>query len=81
LSLYAHVDFLAHHGHPATIAALGGHSFVSSDELNPAAPIHEWVLAPIDAQDIVFKSNDGQILNQAIRSGLGIGFMFPHEAA
>jgi DNA-binding transcriptional LysR family regulator len=46
----------------------------------PRIPIHKWILDHIQVKDIVLKTNDRQVLQEAILGGLGIGFMFKHEA-
>lgn len=80
VSLYAHRDYLAQHGHPASAKNLQGHPFISFAELVPRVRIHKWILVHVQERDIALKSNDGQVINQAILGGLGIGFMFHHEA-
>jgi len=80
ISMYAHADYLAEHGHPAGLNNLEGHRFVSFAELIPRVPVHKWILNNIREQDIVLKSNDGNVIKQAVLDGLGIGFLFHNEA-
>lgn len=80
ISLYAHTDYLGRYGHPTTPDAFKGHRFISFAELVPKIPVHKWILANVNESDIALKSNDGQVIKQAILDALGIGFMFQHEA-
>lgn len=80
VSLYAHRDYLAQHNHPSSAKQLQGHRFISFAELLPRVPVHKWILNHIKEQDIALKSNDGQVIKQAMLDAMGIGFMFQHEA-
>lgn len=80
VSLYAHKDYLAQHGHPTGPEKLEGHKFISFAELVPKVQLHKWILNTIQASDIALKTNDDQVIKQALLAALGIGFMFQHEA-
>ena len=80
ISLFAHTDYLARYGHPTEHGNLEGHKFISFADLVPRVPIHKWILSHIRERDIALKSNDSQVIKQALLDALGIGFMFQHEA-
>lgn len=80
VSLFAHRDYLNRHGHPTGPERLEGHKFISFAELIPRVQIHRWILNNIKERDIALKSNDGQVIKQALLDAFGIGFMFQHEA-
>ncbi len=80
VSLFAHTEYLARHGHPTGPESLEGHKFISFAELVPKVPVHKWILNNIRERDIALKINDGQVIKQALLNALGIGFMFQHEA-
>lgn len=80
-SLFAHRDYLAQHGHPASSNEISGHRFVSFADLKPSVPVHEWIAESVNPDDIAIKSNDGQVIKQAILAGLGVGFVLRQDAA
>lgn len=80
LSLYAHPDYVAQYGQPTSSEQLAGHKFISFEELLPKIRIHKWILNHIREKDIVFKSNEGQAVKQALFDAVGVGFLFRHEA-
>ena len=80
MALYAHKEYLDQNGYPKSLALLKEHSFISFADLMPRIPVHKWIIDHIQVKDIVLKTNDRQVLQEAILGGLGIGFMFKHDA-
>lgn len=80
VSLYAHADYIAQHGHPARPEQLVGHKFISFAELRPKVPVHKWILNHVREKDIALKTNEALAINEALLGAVGIGFMFRHEA-
>lgn len=54
---------------------------MSFQDLSPSVPVHEWIAENVNPDDIAIKSNDGQVIKQAILEGLGVGFLLRQEAA
>ena len=81
VSLFAHRDYLTQYGHPAGSHEIAGHRFVSFQDLSPSVPVHEWIAENVNPDDIAIKSNDGQVIKQAILEGLGVGFLLRQDAA
>jgi DNA-binding transcriptional LysR family regulator len=80
LALYAHKEYLEKNGYPNSPALLKEHSFISFADLLPRIPVHKWIIDHIQVKNIVLKTNDPQVLQEAILGGLGIGFMLKNEA-
>lgn len=80
VTMYAHMDYLTNHGRPAEPDKLDGHKFLSFEELLPNVPVHKWIMKHIHESEIVLKTNDIQVIKQALLNGIGIGFQFQHEA-
>jgi DNA-binding transcriptional LysR family regulator len=80
LALYAHKDYLDQNGYLKSPALLKKHSFISFADLVPRIPVNKWILDQIQVKDPVLKANDRQVLQEAILGGLGISFLFKHEA-
>jgi DNA-binding transcriptional LysR family regulator len=81
LGLYANADYVTRHGIPKTMADFSAHSFVGSDHPSSKSPFNTWLQAQVPASNLVFRSNSPLVLEQAIRSGTGIGFMATHRAS
>lgn len=78
--LYASRDYVRRLGRP-DIGKLDGHSFVGSiDETSPL-PFARWMRENLDAGTMLIKVADPQVMEAAVKDGLGIGFLGEHEAA
>jgi len=53
---------------------------MSFQDLSPSVPVHEWSAENVNPDDIAIKSNDGQVIKQAILEGLGVGFLLRQDA-
>lgn len=80
IGLYAHKDYVKKHGKPASIDDLRGHRFVALDVQRGGGPFGNWLRERIDAKEYVFSSSSPTIVNHAIHSGIGIGFVSTIEA-
>jgi len=79
VGLYASPAYLARHGQPGTDAELAAHLFVGDDQEDTRAPFLRW-LATRGYQQ-VFRSNEASAQRAAVEAGLGLGFLFPEQAA
>lgn len=75
VALFAAPEYVARHGLPSGVDDLAGHFFVGEDAEVPRAPQERWLRGVVPDEAVVFRSADGQVLETAIRSGAGIGFL------
>lgn len=73
--LFAAPAYAAARGLPASEADLAGHRFVGPDGIDSRAPFHRWLAARIPPEAVVFRSNDIEAQADAIRAGVGLGFL------
>ncbi|MDQ7070629.1 MAG: LysR family transcriptional regulator [Rhodobacterales bacterium] len=75
IGLYASKAYLGRFGIPKSEKDLANHRFVRSDQPNLRAGFSRWMAENVPADRIMFRSNDVNSLEQAIVSGIGIGFL------
>lgn len=80
VGLYAHKDYIARKGAPASVDEFHEHDFVTSGNPEVRVNFHRWLRSKIPEGNIVFSSEDQMVLAQAILSGLGIGFLLEIKA-
>ena len=80
MGLYASADYAKHNGIPESAADYPDHKFVGSDNLNSGAPFYVWMRENIPQDRLFLRTNSPRILDQAIISGTGIGFISQDEA-
>lgn len=73
--LVASRAYIARHGLPKDEADLKNHWFVANEDQNMRAPFNRWLLGMVSTDRIVFRSTDELSLAQAVRAGIGIGFI------
>jgi len=78
--LYASPDYISRNGNPESSADYPKHKFVGSDNLNSGAPFFVWMRKNIPQDRLFLRTNSQHILDQAIISGTGIGFMREKDA-
>ena len=59
---------------------LAGHRFVGPAELRSGPPGNDWFAANVPDEGFVLRTNDATALAQAIRLGIGLGFMATDRA-
>lgn len=79
VGLYASPAYLARHGRPISDAELAAHVFVGDDVDDSRAPFLRWLAVQGYCQ--IFRSNEPAAQRAAIEAGLGLGFLFPEQAA
>jgi DNA-binding transcriptional LysR family regulator len=79
--LYASRSYIERHGKPASEADFQGHRFVCSDGEMTRAPFHRWLRATVQPEQITFAATEPAALEQAVRSGAGIGFVSTMRAS
>jgi DNA-binding transcriptional LysR family regulator len=75
IRLYASTGYIAQHGRPEGLNDFAKHRFVGVDQPNMRAAFSRWMQKNVPADRVVFRSNDGHALEQAILAGVGIGFL------
>ncbi len=78
--LYASPDYAARNGIPKSPADYLNHRFAGTDNPNSGAPFFAWMRENIPSDRIHLRTNSQRILDQAILSGTGIGFMREKDA-
>ncbi|MEM9709866.1 MAG: LysR family transcriptional regulator [Pseudomonadota bacterium] len=78
-ALFAHRDYIAQNGKPDW-QDLSGHAVVGNPGVESAAPFEVWLAKNTRPDDVVLKSPNAKILENAILSAEGIGFI-PVSAA
>ncbi|MEM6534924.1 MAG: LysR family transcriptional regulator [Pseudomonadota bacterium] len=78
--LYAHQDYVAAHGRLGDDDDIRNHAFVERTSTQIAASLRNWMREKVPPQNIVLKTADGIATRDAIRSGIGIGFLPKHFA-
>lgn len=79
-ALYASASYIEAHGRPDDLEDLSGHRFVSVDDSDTRAPFHGWLWRRAAPDQIVFRASSAAPLEDAVRAGVGIGFLSPRLA-
>jgi len=79
MGLFASQSYVQRFGRPAGVAEFGQHRFIGPDG-EPRASFYRWMREHVPAEAIRFRMTDPDDGVEAIRAGLGIGFMGTREA-
>lgn len=74
MGLFASTAYIQRHGRPQGPADLAGHRFVGPDA-GSRAPFFRWLADLVPPEAVTFRNNDPTASLEAIRGGLGIGFV------
>ncbi|WP_425039628.1 LysR family transcriptional regulator [Primorskyibacter sp. S187A] len=75
--LFATEDYLAPFGDNRDLSKM---QFVGPDDPKPRAPAYRWLIETVDENQIIFRTDNRQAAQAAIRAGVGVGFYTPWEA-
>ncbi len=75
MGLYASASYVQRHGRPDGISRLAGHRFVGPDNDGSRAPFFRWLLNNVPPEAVTYRNSDPTANLDAIRCGLGIGFL------
>ncbi len=75
VGLYATSSYVEKYGAPKDSSEFHKHSFVGSNSDSPRAPFLAWLSANVPNDQIRFRSNDVEVLEQFVLDGNGIGFL------
>lgn len=79
--LYAAPRYVAEHGLPAGPGQLGRHRFVATEGDHARAPFHRWLERHVAPAQVVFRTTEAAAIQQAVRAGVGLGFLADYMAA
>lgn len=80
IGLYASETYCREMGLPQSPRGFAHHRFVALEGHAERAPFMPWMQKNIPVQNIVFSTHDAQVMGQAVRDGVGIGFLPQIEA-
>lgn len=80
MGLYASQAYCAEMGTPQAPSDFDKHRFVALEGHAERAPFMPWMQKNIPDQNVVFSTPNTQVMGQAVRDGVGIGFLPQAEA-
>ncbi|MBB93037.1 MAG: LysR family transcriptional regulator [Rhodobacteraceae bacterium] len=80
MGLFAAPDYIDRFGQPTGPEAFAGHRFIGHDDANFRAPYARWMRARAPEARVVFRSTDFRAMEEAVRAGVGIGFVASWDA-
>lgn len=80
IGLYASEMYRTEMGIPQSPQEFANHRFVAAEGHAERAPFMSWMQENVPVQSIVFSTHSAQVMGQAIRDGVGIGFLPQIEA-
>lgn len=75
VGLYAHANYVAKKGIPAGPSDFGSHDFVGNPDLAGRVPPETWLVDHVPKERIVLTTTHPRISQEAIMSGVAIGFL------
>ena len=80
-ALYAARCYVEAQGLPESADDFPRHRFVGNDNLDSRAPFYRWLRAHVPEEAIAFRATEPGSTTQAVRAGLGLGFLPVRQAA
>ena len=80
MGLYATQSYIQRHGRPSGPADFAAHRFVGPDDADNNASFFRWMRDNVPADAIKFRSREPAGNSEAVKAGLGIGFLQSREA-
>ena len=74
-ALYASRTYVEAHGIPSGIEDLARHRLICHDNPESRAPFYRWLRAHVPDEAITFRITESEAAYEAVRAGLGIGFL------
>jgi DNA-binding transcriptional LysR family regulator len=74
-ALYASRGYVAAHGMPSDEEDFARHRFIGTNGDTMRAPFHRWLRERVPDENFTFLATDAATMEQAVRSGAGIGFV------
>lgn len=79
-NLYGHDSYLTRHGPADLHSGFAGHDFVLPDFPLDRLPFGSWIEEHIDPKAVALSSRDIGVIERAVYSGVGLGFLSDAEA-
>lgn len=80
MGLYASSGYVQAHGRPESQEDFPRHRFIGPENLDHRAPFYRWLAQSVPHERIVYRTGEPEAMEQAVRAGLGIGFLRSYEA-
>ncbi len=83
VGMYAHADYVSRKGKPNSIKDIAEHSFLGFENIDSKKgkpQFQVWIENNVPSKNIVFRCTDTNLLELALASGIGIGFMTEQRA-
>jgi DNA-binding transcriptional LysR family regulator len=80
-ALYASQSYADANGLPQDESELGNHRYILPDDGASRAPFYRWLRERVSSDRCTFRTTEPQALEQALREGVGLGFLAAHRAA
>lgn len=80
VALYGAKSYVAARGAPKTEKELAAFEFVGYDDPDSRAPFNIWMKPRVPFDRVVFRTEDNRVQQEAVRAGVGLGFLSVHEA-
>ena len=80
VGLYASQGYVQRHGRPSGPADFARHRFIGPDQSEHRAPFHRWLRDNVPPEAVMYRMTESAANDEAIRLGLGIGFMDSRSA-
>lgn len=80
IALYASEDYIRRKGCPKDETDFAGHEFVALDTATSPAPFNRWLHANVPAGQIVYRTSQNSVAEDAIVQGAGMGFVATWQA-
>lgn len=74
-ALFAHKRYVDRHGMPKTDADLAQHLMIGPDDESHRAQFFRWLFETLPSEAIRFRTNASRAAEDAVCSGLGVGFL------
>lgn len=75
--LYASQDYVTRHGVPSSEQDFAGHRFVGHEREDHPSPFMRWMAKTVPRDQVMTRTNEFLLMEEAVRSGAGIGFLRP----
>lgn len=79
MALFAAPAYADRHGLPTSETELDQHWFIAAEGPETRAPYSQWLRTAVPDDRVVFRSTENAAVEQALRCGLGIGFLPAHR--
>lgn len=80
MGLYAHANYVARKGIPKSIKDFPDHSFLGLDDINTKPQFQLWMEQNIAEDNIIFRCANTRLIEEALLSAMGIGFLPEYKA-